>query len=238
MSNIAQTLEELNAAGGQGFDPVRFQFISALVRKAEQLPEHVATPLLDKARTAIERLSHDLKNKQHSQETDGHDSKKAPPTRPLALLSELTQELSQRSDEDHNPAGERTLSDFIQQQEKTLLLSLTSKTDQNSGQNAVTHTKHRELKSLAPFRKSWEKVRADRVAIEVGQEAPENPGPLNQHMLVISTLTKMQQLSPTYFKRYISYMESLMWVEDAGKSHKGKTKRKPANKSASKQEVD
>lgn len=223
---LAKTLTELGSAGGQDFDPVRFRYISALLRKAERFPEAVAATLLEKASNAIERLQSDWENSQPGSNAEVNDSK-ATRVSPLADLNALTLQLLQHNEAEQSPSAESTLSDSFKQQEKILLSSLIPNTQGrtkkiNIGKSKTGKSSHRELKSLASFRKSWEKLRADRVAVEVGQEAPENPGPLNQHMLVISTLTKMQELSPAYFKRYISYMESLMWVEHAGRSHKRK----------------
>lgn len=42
---------------------------------------------------------------------------------------------------------------------------------------------------------------------------PENPGPLNPHMLAIKSLTHMRDLSLPYLNRFVSYLETVLWLE-------------------------
>ena len=50
------------------------------------------------------------------------------------------------------------------------------------------------------------KHRKVRIALE---QKPENPGPLNPHMLAVKILNEIQAISPAYLDRLVSYMDVL-----------------------------
>ena len=225
MSNVAEALAELHGRGGHHFDPVRYAYIDALIQRAILLPDEASNLVLAKANKALERYQRDFEaveaKKQKIEQEIAADNQPA-----ISKLSALTQELLNRDIEIGEQSQEESLTDFLQQQEKAVLNNVGKSPRRKSGSR-------KELKSLASFRSSWEKMRGSRVAMEVGNEAPENPGPLNQHMLVITTLTKMQELSPAYFNRFVSYMGSLMWLEEAAQEAKSKSKSKGSKKTKS-----
>ena len=71
----------------------------------------------------------------------------------------------------------------------------------------------RELKSVRRFREMWSRMAAvDQVDRAVGR-GPENAGPLNSHMLVLRSLALMRGLSPDYLRRFMSHVNSLLWLE-------------------------
>jgi Protein of unknown function (DUF2894) len=72
-----------------------------------------------------------------------------------------------------------------------------------------------ELRSLRVFRASWSRIAAvDRVEAAVTR-GPENAGPLNSHSLVLRSLALMRDVSPDYLRRFLSQMETLVWLEEA-----------------------
>ncbi|WP_299979354.1 DUF2894 domain-containing protein [uncultured Pseudoteredinibacter sp.] len=220
MNNVAEALADLHSRGGHHFDPVRYAYIDALIQRAILLPDEASNLVLDKASKALERYQQDY---QTAQQAKGQEDAQAEQPA-IAKLSALTHELLNRDIELGEQNQEESLTDFLQQQENAVLSNVGKRPKRKSGGR-------KELKSLASFRSSWEKMRGSRIAMAVGNEAPENPGPLNQHMLVITTLTKMQELSPAYFNRFVSYMGSLMWLEEAAQEAKSKSKSK-GNKKA------
>ncbi|MCV6621089.1 MAG: DUF2894 domain-containing protein [Cellvibrionaceae bacterium] len=229
MSNVAEALAELHSRGGHHFDPVRYAYIDALIQRAILLPDEASNFVLAKANKALERYQRDFeaaeaKHQKIEQKIKPEIAAENQPA--ISKLSALTQELLNRDIEIGEQSQEESLTDFLQQQEKAVLNTVGKSPRRKSGSR-------KELKSLASFRSSWEKMRGSRVAMEVGNEAPENPGPLNQHMLVITTLTKMQELSPAYFNRFVSYMGSLMWLEEAAQEAKSKSKTKGSKKAKS-----
>ena len=44
---------------------------------------------------------------------------------------------------------------------------------------------------------------------------PKNAAPLNSHHLVHRSLTLMRDLSPEYLDRFMSYVDALLWLDQA-----------------------
>ncbi|MCV6614494.1 MAG: DUF2894 domain-containing protein [Cellvibrionaceae bacterium] len=208
-------LQHLQSEGGQHHDPVRWRYIEALLERAGRLPAQFAGPTLAKAESALQAYQ------QHWREAL---AERAPNTEPefgneaLQQLTELSQCLAQQAWAPEPSQDEADWSSLLQQQERALVAS--------AGLGSA-QAQAPELRSMAPFRQSWERIRAERIAIEVAKEAPENPGPLNQHMQIIRLLSSLHQLSPAYFSRYVSYLGSLMWLEKASVKSRAKSKKSP-----------
>jgi hypothetical protein len=73
-----------------------------------------------------------------------------------------------------------------------------------------------ELKTLRDFRDTWTRLRVDRQLSRSQDKAPENPGPLNSHLLVLRALRRMQDISPAYLERFVGHVEALVWLDQAG----------------------
>lgn len=211
LGELGEQLHTLKAREAHLHNPVRFRFIEALHERAQGLPDKAAALVLAKAKSAL---------KQYQNELGKQANEQAPVNEPaIAQLQALTQALSNKESA-AAVEQEDSLNRLLLQQEQEIL----AKSTLSSGLKGQPAHRPQELKSLNGFRAAWEKHRAQRMAIAVNNEAPENPGPLNQHMLVISTLTKMQALSPAYFSRFVSYMGSMMWLQDAAQEHKSDKK--------------
>ena len=75
-----------------------------------------------------------------------------------------------------------------------------------------------ELASVRGFRRAWSRVRTlDQVEQAVARK-PANPGPLNSHALVVQSLETLRSLSPDYLRAFVGYVETLQWLEEAGKA--------------------
>ncbi len=72
-----------------------------------------------------------------------------------------------------------------------------------------------ELKTVQRFRATWSRLRVDAQLTRSQEKVPENPGPLNSHLLVQRSLRRMQELSPAYLQRFMAHVETLMWLEGA-----------------------
>jgi hypothetical protein len=88
-----------------------------------------------------------------------------------------------------------------------------------------------ELDSVRLFRESLVKLNSDQLVTRVISEGPENPGPLNPQALVIRSLATIRELSPDYLNRFVSYMDTLLWLEQASEKKKP-SKRKPRKRPA------
>ena len=72
-----------------------------------------------------------------------------------------------------------------------------------------------ELKSLRYFRNTWAKLSVEQQLAQALAQGPENAGPLNSHLLVLRSLQLMRDISPDYLNRFMSYVDTLLWLEQA-----------------------
>ena len=72
-----------------------------------------------------------------------------------------------------------------------------------------------ELKSARHFRAGLVKMNADKLVSESLQGARADSGPLNPEKLVIHSLALMRELSPHYLSRFVSYMDTLFYLEQS-----------------------
>jgi len=66
---------------------------------------------------------------------------------------------------------------------------------------------------MKQLRESMKHLNIDKIIARAINEGPENPGPLNPQMLAIKSLINMRDLSPSYLRRFASYIETLLWLE-------------------------
>ena len=69
------------------------------------------------------------------------------------------------------------------------------------------------LEALDEFRKIWSEVRTDSQVRQSLEQVPANAGPLNSGNLVHRSLTLMRELSPGYLQQFLSYVDTLSWLE-------------------------
>ncbi|NUX52392.1 DUF2894 domain-containing protein [Paraburkholderia youngii] len=70
-----------------------------------------------------------------------------------------------------------------------------------------------ELPALDYFREVWSKVRTEKQLRQSLAQVPGNAGPLNSSSLVHRALSLMRELSPGYLKQFLSYVDTLSWLE-------------------------
>lgn len=70
-----------------------------------------------------------------------------------------------------------------------------------------------ELKALKFFKSTWSRLSAERRLTQSLAKVPENAGPLNSHHLVHRSLLLMRDLSPEYLNRFMTYVDTLLWVD-------------------------
>jgi hypothetical protein len=74
-----------------------------------------------------------------------------------------------------------------------------------------------ELKSVKYFRNTWSQLSVDKQVKNAIQQAPQNAGPINSHMVALRSLELMRDISPDYLNRFMTYMDSLMSLDTANK---------------------
>lgn len=228
------------------FDPVRIRFIQALVEKALQLRPSVASIVEKKAMRAVSDYLNDYRSarrhaaslvdrvtsetpaaadeinrlfesgdfkavKKLADESAVHDE-----TDPSQLAA-LTREMLQRNGDEAlaaNPSLEdelRLLEFQVMQSVARTKTDTASDTGGNWGKASFDN-----LSTTRHFRQSLRKHHAQQRITRLIAERPENPGPLNAQALIIRSISTMRDLSPSYTDRFVSYMDTLLWLERAG----------------------
>lgn len=171
------------------FDPVRFRFIEALARRADTHAGEARRLLDDRVATLLAAYGKDMEDARAA-EPQGVP---AAPPRERGALAQLVEHAAQNSP---LPAGMPAVP-----------------ADATPGASPVL-----ELKTLRYFRSTWSKLSADLRLTQSLARVPENAGPLNSHHLVHRALSLMRDLSPEYLHHFMSYVDTLSWVEQAKNS--------------------
>jgi hypothetical protein len=238
MTTFELTLSTLRARGAQAFDPVRFRYIEALVRRAAA---HGG-----EARRVLDRkLLQALATYRDRFESASVDAGQA--------LTGLVQRFAAAAGELHrlHDSGDfRALHGLAARLEAQArrgpLVDLVACMDRHAaapGGTAATPADAppagapTELRALRQFRSTWVRLGVEQQLTRSLASVPENPGPLNSHLLMQRALRRMQDISPAYLSRFMSHAEALLWLDQASvgsastrdhvASREGDKKRKP-----------
>ncbi len=80
-------------------------------------------------------------------------------------------------------------------------------------QPASVTAPQRELGTLRDFRGAWSRLFAEQRLRQALAHVPQQAGPLNSHHLVHRALATMQEISPAYLQRFVSHVDTLLWLE-------------------------
>lgn len=69
------------------------------------------------------------------------------------------------------------------------------------------------MRALDGFRELWSRMRMQGQLRQALADEPEDAGPLNSGRLVHRSLTLMREASPDYLQSFLSYVETLSWLE-------------------------
>lgn len=69
------------------------------------------------------------------------------------------------------------------------------------------------LGALDEFRNIWSEVRIESQMRQSLEQVPADAGPLNSGSLVHRSLSLMHELSPGYLQHFLSYVDTLSWME-------------------------
>ena len=222
-------------AGAQSFDPVRFHYLEVLAQRMDTAPGDVRRILESKLKVALADYGERFRQAQQAASDEltslsaqhpglarelqrlfvagdfggmrrlGAQSAFKKPCVPLAQLNQHLQKVKQEGIDHHLESG--------------LGSSLLSDLAASS-----------EMASVRRFRESWSRIAAeDQVEQSVGR-GPANAGPMNSHMLVLRSLALMRKLSPDYLQRFLSHVETLLWLDQANQTF-ALAKTKPARRS-------
>jgi hypothetical protein len=193
-ADVPVTLAAWRASGAARLDPVRFSYLEALARRAQDHHGDVRQLLDARLASAVQAYAQRVLAAQTVQAAQPPAARpahrtplKAPPkiapktapqaaTRPPGPLAELARLLAPAA------AGPRTAP---------------------------------ELKSLRLFRRSWTRRKSEQQLQQSQAVLPENAGPLHSQALVLRALQLMRGLSPEYLERFMAHAETLLWLEQA-----------------------
>lgn len=188
--SLEQTLNKIAEQGADRLDPLRFCYLQAMIRRAKTQRHAVRIKLTKK-------IAVDLQQYQSDCQLDPHVNK--PLSKPKTPSCSLF---------DH---PKKTVVQQLAELTQTL----------NQDQQALAATSKLggeppELKSLRLFRASWATHKANKLVAQAITKSPKNPGPLNSHALAVKSLTKMRELSPEYLQHFITYADTLLWLDENG----------------------
>ncbi len=231
-SDLAARIDVLRARGAERFDPVRFRFIEAMARRAVEHgieARHVLDRKLAQALSEFhERFDRAARR---AAETVAHGTARFP---------EAAEALAQDLDTGDYGGLHRLLARLEARGDSGPLTELlahvarhaTEGAPQAPGQGAgVSGEAEGELRSVRRFRSTWAKLSIDRQLSQAFAQAPENAGPLNSHHLVLQSLGLMRDIAPEYLEQFVSYVDTLLWLEQVDGA------RAPAPKSAGRSEA-
>jgi Protein of unknown function (DUF2894) len=244
LEQLQADLNAMKASSADGFDPPRFHFIESMLARAREHSGAARDLVALKAATAFQQYQADFAQAQQEAQTlidrvtahypacsealqslfDGSEFRalkrraarleRCDNQTALASISGMIQNREASADE--KPGGNR-IEDLLQQQEHQILASLSA----GPGDPDYRASGHRqpdnpkELKSARRFRQSRHQHSADKRVSQAVKASPEDSGPLNAHRLVIRSLEAMRAISPHYTRQFATYIDTLLWLEQA-----------------------
>ena len=235
-ATLHQAIAALRASGADRFKPVRFHYIETLASQSLQRQGAVAEFVANKALTALAAYEAELcaqsaaaagiaeqlaarcpdMGSQAQVLLADHDfrglrrlakRRERSPVGPA--LTALVDRLDQAAPVD--PQAQVAIGDILRNHEADTVRSVTS---------GVADVKlpegGAELKAAHYFRDALARQRADALVSHEAETAPTDSGPLNPQKLAIRSLEAMRDLSPAYLGRFISYVDTLFWLERTG----------------------
>lgn len=186
-ADLQATLDALRASGAAERDPVRFAYLEALARRAAGQPETIRRLLDTRFRAAADELAARLTTLPAE---IASESTASPLAELIAYINQHTHELP----------------------EATRSAAATAPTSPDLARTRQAP----ELKSVAWFHETWSRLSAEQQLTQTLAQAPENAGPMNSQHLVLRSLQVMRDIAPDYLQSFMSYIDTLIWLEHAG----------------------
>lgn len=191
------TIDAWRERGADRFDPVRFRFIEVLARRAAAHRGDARRILDDKLVKLLGSYGEDLERARCTQDgADGKDGSHIAAS-PAAGTPDGAQ---------HRGA----LGELVDHVDRHAALH-----EERPAASGVVPSLSStpELKTLRHFRKTWSRLSADQRLTQSLEKVPDNAGPLNSHHLIHRSLTLMRDLSPEYLNRFMSFVDTLLWLD-------------------------
>ncbi|APW39696.1 hypothetical protein RD110_22880 [Rhodoferax koreense] len=195
---MSDRLQALREQGAQRLDPTRFHYLEVLASRLPEAPERVRPTLEDKLQEAVAEYE--------ARFAQAADAARGQVAELFAARPELARELRRLF-----KAGDFKALGKLRPSAPRPMAELNRHIRGVTGQDADA-----EMKSVRRFFEVWSRMAAvDQVEQAVGR-GPEKAGPLNSHMLVLNSLALMRTLSPSYLRRFLSHVDTLLWLDQQG----------------------
>ena len=181
----------LGEAGASQFDPLQFHYLEVLAQRTADQPDNVRDILDFKLAQAINALRARFEQARTDARDSGNDSGAF--SRSLCAASHGA---SQGPSPRPLPGPLGTLARY-------------------AAQRASTDAADRL--SLQYFRNTWSRISTGKQVTQALDQAPKNAGPINSHMLVLRSLALMRDVSPDYLNRFVSYVDTLLYLDQREK---------------------
>ena len=176
-------VDALRLEGAHRLDPARFHYIEVLAHRASAHQGNVKRILDGKLDAAVSALRQRLAQAQCK--AQGTHTPEASAAQ-RETLGDLVRHMAQHA---HQPPGNAMAAPM------------------------ATTTPRTELKSVAYFRNTWSKLSAEKQVSQALGQAPKNAGPINSHVVALRSLALMRDTSPDYLNRFMSYVDTLLCLE-------------------------
>lgn len=184
-------LETLRAEGLQRHNPARFHYLEVLAQRLPGQPAAVQQVLAQRLEQAVATYACEARSAATAAAEAAPGTGATPATAAPSPLARLNRELmASASAEPH--------------------ATTTAPLHASAGAHLP------DMKSVRQFSEVWSKISAEQQVVQALHRGPENAGPLNSHKLVLRSLSLMRALSPDYLRRFMSQMEALLWLDQAG----------------------
>lgn len=220
------TVDALRARGAHRFDPVRFRFIEALAKRSaghtgearhvlDGKLAHALTAYAERHERAVEEAGKGLEQLAH---LAAAFPAAAEGLKRLQVDGDVNglRRLAARLEQQRRPAPLAGLVDHIARQSAWALPLPAADAPAPACDAAAQAGPPAELKALRYFRSTWTRLKVDQQLARSLAGQPANAGPLNSHLLVLRSLKLMHEVSPDYLRRFVSYVDTLAWLEQAG----------------------
>ena len=181
-------LETLRAEGLQRHNPARFHYLEVLAQRLPGQPAAVQQVLAQRLEQAVATYAREARS---ATAAAAPGTGANPATAATSPLARLNRELRARTSAEPHAATTDPL-------------------------HASAGAHLPDMKSVRRFSEVWSKISAEQQVVQALHRGPENAGPLNSHKLVLRSLSLMRALSPDYLRRFMSQMDALLWLDQAG----------------------
>ncbi|MCK0154721.1 DUF2894 domain-containing protein [Alcanivorax sp. S6407] len=231
LSELSERIKSLQAEGAEQFAPAAFCFLQRQQQRLAQL-RHTSPRTLARLAGAVGQLEQQMASSQQAVEQqwnretqpqltplyEQHNFKtllrQLAPAQPSSPLADVITQLRQNGNHAPEPENRDPLRALLQEQEGNLL-------EEEQPVPQPVSDGPRELKALTRVRAGQQQQRKRRRIEDALTHTPSDAGPLNSHRLVTRAITALQELSPAYLDHFVTYVDTLMVLEKAGKKRGG-----------------